>query len=243
MQQAQVGEEVDDLLLAEVAASEPAMGRQAERAQLLLVPLGVGAGREEEDDLARRRLALVDELAQAARDVLRLAAAPVQVGARVGLLVRDEQLDRGPEGRIGEAARRLERLELVPEVAREEVVHDREHLGPRAVVLRQREDAARLRAPLAEDPDVGVAEAVDRLELVPDEEELVHAGLSRLDAREQVDELALEPVRVLELVHHERAEAPLLLARAPASLSRSRSRARSWRSSKSSADSASFAAR
>ena len=45
-----------------------------------------------------------------------------------------------------------------------------------------------------------MAEAVDRLELVADEEDLL--------ARDEVDELALEPVRVLELVHENRAEAP-----------------------------------
>ena len=47
-----------------------------------------------------------------------------------------------------------------------------------------------------------MAEAVDRLELVPDEEELV--------ARDQVDHLALEAVRVLELVDADLAEAQLL---------------------------------
>src|SRR4051812_16574962 len=47
-------------------------------------------------------------------------------------------------------------------------------------------------------------EAVDRLELVSDEEELA------VVAREEVDQLALQPVRVLELVDHDRAEAPAL---------------------------------
>ena len=45
-------------------------------------------------------------------------------------------------------------------------------------------------------------EAVDRLKLVADEEEVLGG--------EQVDQLALEPVRVLELVHEHRAEAPAL---------------------------------
>src|SRR4051794_4999271 len=80
---------------------------------------------------------------------------------------------------------------------------------------------------LAEHGDVGVPEAVDRLKLVADEEELrrraPHLGFpgrrwSRLcrvwrrqpGARDQVDELALEPIRVLELVDHDRAEAQLL---------------------------------
>ena len=40
-----------------------------------------------------------------------------------------------PNTGIGELARRVERLELVAELAGEELVHDGEHLGPRAVVL------------------------------------------------------------------------------------------------------------
>ena len=67
---------------------------------------------------------------------------------------------------------------------------------------RQRQHVADRLAPLLEDLDVGVAEAVDRLELVPDEEELV--------ARDQVDHLALEAVRVLELVDADLPEAQLL---------------------------------
>src|SRR4029079_15816580 len=55
-------------------------------------------------------------------------------------------------------------------------------------------------AALPEDLDIGVAEAVDGLELVADEEDLV--------ARHQVDQLALQAVRVLELVHEDRAKAP-----------------------------------
>ena len=77
-----------------------------------------------------------------------------------------------------------------------------EHLGPRAVVLGQGEHAARGFAALAKDFDVRVPEAVDGLKLVADEEEVLGG--------EQVDQLALEPVRVLELVHEHRAEAPAL---------------------------------
>ena len=82
VEEAQVREEVDDLLLAEVAAPGGTVGRQADRTQLLLEPLGVGPGGEEEDDLARRRATGVDELADASRDVPRLGAAPVD--ARLG---------------------------------------------------------------------------------------------------------------------------------------------------------------
>ena len=90
-----------------------------------------------------------------------------------------------------------------PNSPREELVHDGEHLGPRPVVLRQRQDLRRCGSALAKDAHVRVAEAVDRLELVADEEEI---GV----LAEEVDQLALEPVRVLELVHHDRAEAELL---------------------------------
>ena len=136
----------------------------------------------------------------------RLCPAPVHWSAGVAGLVGDEKLDRRAEDRVGEPPGRLERLEALPELAREEVVDRGEDLGARAVVLGEREDAAGLLPPLAEDLDVGVAEAVDGLELVADEEELL--VLRALG--EQVDDLALEPVRVLELVDHDRAEPPAL---------------------------------
>ena len=79
-----------------------------------------------------------------------------------------------------------------------------EHLGTRAVVEREGQERVRRRAPLPEDAHVRVPEPVDRLELVADEEDLGHG------AGEEVDQLALEPVRVLELVDHDRAEAQLL---------------------------------
>ena len=82
VQQPQVREQVDDLLLAEVAAAGRAVGRQAEAAQLLLVPLGVRPGREQQHDLARRGGAGVDQLAHAPRDVLGLRAAPVRAACR-----------------------------------------------------------------------------------------------------------------------------------------------------------------
>ena len=99
VQQPQVGEQVDDLLLAEVVAARGAVRRQADGAELLLEPLGVGAGGEEEHDLARGRVARVDELADAPRDVARLGPAPVDAGLARRRLVRDEQLERGPKRR------------------------------------------------------------------------------------------------------------------------------------------------
>ena len=72
----EIGEQVDNLLLAEVPAPRRAIRRQVELAQRALVALGVGSGREEEHDLARRRDAAVDELLHAPRDRARLAVAP-----------------------------------------------------------------------------------------------------------------------------------------------------------------------
>ena len=86
------------------------------------------------------------------------------------------------------------------EVGAEEVVDRGQDLRPRAIVERQGQHRVRLPAPLPEDVHVGVAEAVDRLELVADEEQLL--------AGNQVDEVALKAVGVLELVDHDRAEAP-----------------------------------
>ena len=133
-----------------------------------------------------------------------LGPAPVQAGPGVRRLVGHEQLDRRPEDRVRELARGGEGLELLPELGAEEMVDDGEQLRPRAVVARQRQQRLRLRAALAEYLHVGMAEAVDRLELVADEEPL------RIGPGEEIDELALEPVRVLELVDHDRTEAELL---------------------------------
>ena len=99
VEEAQVGKQVDDLLLAEVAAARSPVGRQVECPQLLLEPLGIRACREEQDDLARRRDACVDELADAPGDVPRLGAAPVDAGLSGRGLVGDEQLHRLPERR------------------------------------------------------------------------------------------------------------------------------------------------
>ena len=110
VQQPQVAQQVDDLLLAEVPAAGRAVGRQPGAAQRRLVALRVGARREQQHDLAGRRRAGVDELADAARDRLRFALAPVRSGVAVAALVADEQLDRMAEDRVGELARRGERL-------------------------------------------------------------------------------------------------------------------------------------
>ncbi len=206
LQQQHVREEVHDLLLAEVPAAGRAIRRQARLPQLLLVRVRVGARSEKQHDLARCRRSLVDELANAARDVLRLRAPPVHARVRVRLLLGDQELDGVAEDGVRELAGGSERLEAVAELVLEQVVDRREHLGARAVVADEREPAALRLPPLAEDLHVRVPEPVDRLELVADEEEL-RPGRTVGD---EVDQLALEPVRVLELVDHDRREAQVL---------------------------------
>ena len=206
VEEAEIGEEIRDLLLPEVVAARRAEGREADGAQLLLEPLGVGAGGEEHDDLARRCHACVHELAHPPGDVPRLGAAPVD--ARLGgrRLVGDEQLERVPQRGDVRTLRGLEPLELVAELSAEELVHRREHLGPRPMVSRQGEHGRRGAAPLAKDGDIGMPKAVDRLELVADDEEIGVRSLAQ-----EVEQLGLQPVRVLELVDHDRAK-PLPLA-------------------------------
>ena len=123
-----------------------------------------------------------------------------------GFLVSHEQLEGRSQHGCAAAVGRLERLELLTELRAEERIHRRENLGARTVVLRERQYRRCCLAPLAEDGDVGVAEPVDRLELVTDEEEVTVV----VAAAEEVEELGLEPVRILELVDHDRAEALLL---------------------------------
>ena len=104
-----------------------------------------------------------------------------------------------------------------------------EHLGPRAVVLGQCEHAAGGLAALAEDLDVRVPEAVDGLELVADEEEIL-ASASRSTSSHWR--------RFVSWNSSTSTERKRQLSRSRiAGWSRSRFLAFSWRSSKSSADS------
>jgi hypothetical protein len=207
VEQAEIREQVDDLLLAEVTLSRRPVRWNPERAQLLLVPLGVGAGGEDKDDVAGSCGVALDQLVHALGNRFRFCASPVRrLVPREARLVGYEQLDGRSEDWIREIARGTQRLEFVTEVGAEEVIDDGEHLRPRAVVLRERQDARRRASPLAENLHVCMAESVDRLKLVADEEDLPLAAA----ARQQVDQLALQPVRVLELVDHDRREAELL---------------------------------
>ena len=124
--------------------------------------------------------------------------------------VGDQELDRRlarrvqaeqPQRAVGVHRRlfasRLQRREPLPELRRERRVEHVQELLARAEVGGQVPHDA-LRA-LAEDAHVRVPEAVDRLELVPDREQVV--ALERLENPE------LDRVRVLELVDHDQAEA------------------------------------
>ena len=210
VQQPEVREEIHDLLLPEVPAPRRAVRGQALAPKRLLVRLRIGPRREQHDDLPRGGRTGVDELPHPPGDRPRLPETPVLLRVGVARLVGDEQLHGVPEDRVCELGRGRERLVLVAEGISEEVVHGRQHLRAGAVVLGQREEVRRLRASLAEDLDVGVPEPVDRLELVADGEDL-----GQLRMGDEVDELALEPVRVLELVDHDEAEAELDLLAEP----------------------------
>ena len=124
-----------------------------------------------------------------------------QLDARLGVArlagVEQPQL---AASRSADAARQQRREALGP-LGRERAVEHVEQLLARAEVRGQRPHAplAERGPALAEDRHVGVAEAVDRLELVADREQVV--------ALERLEDVELEPVRVLELVDHDQREA------------------------------------
>ena len=195
MDELEVREQVDHLLLPVVVAARRAIRREPELLQLFLVLLGVRAGGEQEHDLARGCSPSVDELPHTARDMSRLRAAPLVAGH--GLLVRYEQLERPAEQRRPIPRGRLERLELVTERRAEELVDRTEHLGARPVVEGQRERDVGGVATFAEHGHIRMPEAVDRLELVSDREQVDVGAFGQ-----KVEDLGLQPVRVLELIDH-----------------------------------------
>ncbi len=177
------------------------------------------------------RRPLVELGAQPVGDQARLGAPPRLVAAAgeadprrelvPALRAGDEQLDGRRAGRRLEREqpqraagvdRRLlapgaQRREALAELGRERRVEHVEQLLARAEVDRQAANLARVerRGAAAEDVHVRVAEAVDRLELVADREQVV--------ALERLEDPELDRVRVLELVDHDQRE-PLRPARA-----------------------------
>ena len=123
-----------------------------------------------------------------------------QLDARLGVrrLAGVEQAQLAAAARVAAGDQRREAL---GPLGRERAVEHVEQLLARPEVGGQRPHArlAERHPALAEDRHVGVAEAVDRLELVADREQVV--------ALQGLEDVELEPVRVLELVDHDQPEA------------------------------------
>ena len=217
----EVGEAVADRLLGPVAAAADDVGRHALLLERLLEQPQRRGRADEHDDVARGPAGL--ELApEPVGDHARLGAA-VGLGLDAGepeavvLLpaagVGDEQLDARlgvarlagvEQAQLAAPVRRgagQQRREALRPLGRERAVEHVEQLLAGAEVGGQRAHPPlpQRRPPLAEDRHVGVAEAVDRLELVADREQVV--------ALEHLEHVELEPVRVLELVDHDQPEA------------------------------------
>ena len=182
--------DVGDLLLGPVAAAADHVGPQAGSLERVLIGVKVGEGAQQDDDLATVDVA-VDQLAQAGGEGARLGQAverssPVDRRLQLDLLripavaPGQQQLDgrAAPWLRpVGGGGAYAEGSVAVAEQRRAEGVDGGDHLGAGAEVAAQLHqlgvgallDQAAL---LAEDVEVGVAEAVDRLELVADHDQL-----------------------------------------------------------------------
>ena len=171
LQQPEVGEEVDDLLLAEVVPPGGAIRRQTDGSELFLEPFRVRACREEQHDLAGCCIAGVDELADALGDVPRLRAPPVDACLRCRALVRDEQLERVPKRRHRSSAGSSDWNSSPNSAPKSSFTAARTSGRDRWFSVRGSTICAH-GAALAEHGDVRVPEAVDRLELVADDEEI-----------------------------------------------------------------------
>ena len=210
--------DVGDLLLGPVAAAADDVGAQPGALQRVLVGVEPGEGAQQHDHRAAVH-PLVGQLAQAHGQEPRLGQL-VRRGARVGgglepdlvlvpaLAGGQQHLDRRPLARRRGALRRgadPQGAEVVAQQALAERVDGADHLRPRAEVAAQRDRlaaGARLdrAAPLAEDVEVGVPEAVDRLQLVADDHQLRRGPAQRFDQPQ------LQAVGVLELVDEQVAE-------------------------------------
>ncbi len=203
--QAQVGEDVADGLRVVVVAADGGDRLYPRRREGRLVDRRVGARLEQDRDVARAARAARDEVADARRDPggLGVACGRVARGACDGA-AHDGELHARPLV-LGRRAGGDQRLVAAREAAPEQGVDGLQHARVRAVVAGQADDGAagrlHLRTAAAEDVHVGAAEAVDRLALVPDGEAARGAG------GDEVDDAALQGVRVLELVDQHLREA------------------------------------
>ncbi len=199
---AEVGAEVLDLLAGPEAA--PAGGQRGEPLGLQrpLEEAHVGRRAHQHHHVGGPVRPVADERADAPRQGGGLPLAQL-LGREPALLLAlgDVGVDEQQLG--AQLAGRLARRGHRPVLGRDHARRGVEHLGTAAEVARERGRGSAgvvRRVPLLEDRHVGVAEAVDRLQLVADEEHVV--------AVERVDELQLQPVGVLELVDHDALEAP-----------------------------------
>ena len=213
--------QVGHLLLAPVAAAAHHVHGYPALVERALEEAHRRRGAEQDHDVAVGPRALARELVDPLGEQARLRGAPRAARRASDSPKRSPPLGRAPSRRRGRgrprAARRTARpraagsrepgasrsgsKRLAPGALEGEV--DRvEDLAAGAEVDGDALGAAgraRLLPVLAEDAHVGVPEAVDRLVLVADPEQVV--------AREQREQLVLEPVRVLELVHQHVLEA------------------------------------
>jgi hypothetical protein len=186
---------------------------QAAKLQRTLEHLDRPGGAKQHDDIACGRLSARHELGDALGEQLRLGLAPglgiwqprAHATRDLPLLptasTRQQQLDAGSTGAVLGAFRVGQQRDEVTQPLLEDAVHDVQQRCPAAVVAGQRKRLAGggQRGPaLPEQLHVGVAEPVDRLELVADREQVV--PLQRCEDRE------LARVRVLELVDHQQRE-------------------------------------
>jgi hypothetical protein len=218
--------QVGDLLLGPVAAAAHHVRGDPALLEGPLVVDHVGGGAQQHDHVAPLEVALAREILDAPCEQPRLCRAPWGgtahgraerlLGAErvvpaplvaVGHEQLDTRVDCGPL--VPRAGRLPKRLEVVPDALEGQV--DRvEHLAAAAEVDRDALRPRRLRraGPVAaEDLHVGVAEAVDRLPLVAHAEQVV--------AAEQLQQVVLERVGVLVLVHEHMGEAGRVLLAQP----------------------------
>jgi hypothetical protein len=128
VEEPEVGEQVDDLLLPEVATTGRAVRGQSLSPEGLLVSLRVRSGSEEHDDLAGLGLTGVNELPDARRNLPSFTRAPVDIRTGEGRLVRHEKLDGMSEHGVREFSRCGEGLVVLSERVAEQVVDGRQDL-------------------------------------------------------------------------------------------------------------------
>ena len=209
---------VSDLLLGPVAATADHVRPQPNPLKRILVGVEVGEGPQQHDHLSAWHPG-VDQLPQPRGKEAGLGEAAgrsVSVGRRhqidalgvPAVAGGEQQLDRcalAGRGRKLRCGADPQRAVGVAEQCRAECVDGADHLGARAEVAAQLHPLGvgprRDRSPLlAEDLEIGMAESVDRLQLVADRHQLTPRPAQRLHQAQ------LQAVGVLELVDHQVAE-------------------------------------